>query len=147
MFRKKEVIQIAELRAEPIKEIQLQLSEELYESKFIFNINRMQWKLKREVIGDAQKVSEINSKISIIKEQNKSQLKEEFLKLTQDVVNLEQQKVNQIKTIRKLVDDKEYAEKKSKEMKKLYLQSQIRNEQLKKMILEEEERFKSLILN
>ncbi|CAD8071758.1 unnamed protein product [Paramecium primaurelia] len=147
MFRKKEVIQIAELRAEPIKEIQLQLSEELYESKFIFNINRMQWKLKREIIGDAQKVSEINSKISIIKEQNKSQLKEEFLKLTQDVVNLEQQKVNQIKTIRKLVDDKEYAEKKSKEMKKLYLQSQIRNEQIKKMILEEEERFKSLILN
>ncbi|CAD8183353.1 unnamed protein product [Paramecium octaurelia] len=147
MFRKKEVIQIAELRAEPLKDIQFQLSEELYESKFIYNINRMQWKLKREVIGDAQKVSEINSKISIIKESNKSHLKEELVKLTQDVANLEQQKVNQIKTIRKLVDDKEFAEKKSKEMKKLFLQSQIRNEQLKKMILEEEERFKSLILN
>ncbi|CAK86772.1 unnamed protein product (macronuclear) [Paramecium tetraurelia] len=147
MFRKKEVIQIAELRAEPLKDIQFQLSEELYESKFIYNINRMQWKLKREVIGDVQKVSEINSKISIIKESHKSQLKEELVKLTQDVVNLEQQKVNQIKTIRKLVDDKEFAEKKSKEMKKLFLQSQIRNEQLKKMILEEEERFKSLILN
>ncbi|CAD8099889.1 unnamed protein product [Paramecium sonneborni] len=147
MFRKKQQIQIIELRAEPLKEIQLQLTEELYESKFIFNINRMQWKLKREVTGDAQKVQEINSKISILKEQSKSQIKEDLSKLTQDVMNLEQQKVNQIKTIRNLVDEKELAEKKQKEMKKLFLQSQIRNEQLKKMILEEEDRFKNLILN
>ncbi|CAD8130463.1 unnamed protein product [Paramecium sonneborni] len=136
MFKKKEVIQILELRAEPLKKIQLQLSEELYESKFIFNINKMQWKLKREVTGDNQKVSEINSKISQLKEQSKSQIKEELLKLTQDVVSLEQQKVNQIKNIRKLVDDKELAERKQKEMKKLFLQSQI-----------QEDRFKNLILN
>ncbi|CAD8066365.1 unnamed protein product [Paramecium sonneborni] len=128
---KKQKIEIANLRSQPLQSVKMQLQEDSIDAKFEFHLEKFQWKLMREATGE-----------ELVRQQQKQKEKER-LKLEQQ--QKLQKEDEELQRLQSQIEQQTFVQKEKKQLhdqlndlftklKKDYLITQIKNELLKKMI-------------
>ncbi|CAD8149220.1 unnamed protein product (macronuclear) [Paramecium tetraurelia] len=128
---KKQKIEIANLRSQPLQSVKMQLQEDSIDAKFEFHLDKFQWKLIRDATGE-----------ELVRQQQKQKEKER-LKLEQQ--QKLQKEDEELQRLQSQIEQQTFVQKEKKQLhdqlndlftklKKDYLITQIKNELLKKMI-------------